>query len=288
MQRKFIIGTLVLLILGLTVYFVTDFNGTNKKESTTYVNLMINPNIELELDQNDKVLDVSALNEEAEIVLYDMDLINKSYEEAIDVLIDELVELGYIIDGDFENRIIISVVDEDDSKRERLEERTLNRVRENLESKEVYAVINYLDIGTELSKEAEELGISVGHMITIERASAMLENYDKEELLEMSIREIKSLVKEEIVNERTNDLNIEEQRQRLKQEARNRVNVQTSEIETPRKPTVQRREVSDLEPSDRGIRSRPEREIPPVREHNNEASDEVEQDIDILPEQRGR
>ncbi|QWB95739.1 hypothetical protein KHQ89_07350 [Mycoplasmatota bacterium] len=73
--------------------------------SETYVTVDINPSVELVINQREKVIYVNALNEDAEVLLMDLDLIGLDVDEAMDLIIEKSIALGYI-DVDSEETIV--------------------------------------------------------------------------------------------------------------------------------------------------------------------------------------
>lgn len=61
-----------------------------------YISLAMSPNIDLFLDEENHVSHYALLNDEAEIMLADINLLGLSYEEALSVIIDSAIETGYI------------------------------------------------------------------------------------------------------------------------------------------------------------------------------------------------
>jgi hypothetical protein len=69
--------------------------------SDTYVTVDINPSVELVINKREKVVYVNALNEDAEILLIDLELIGLNVEDAMDLIIEKSIELGFIdVDSD--------------------------------------------------------------------------------------------------------------------------------------------------------------------------------------------
>jgi len=61
-----------------------------------YLDIDVNPSIELGLNKFDRVISVKAYNEEGQEVLDNVSIKNKSYEDALLILIEEMISLGYI------------------------------------------------------------------------------------------------------------------------------------------------------------------------------------------------
>lgn len=87
-----------ILTFILIALFALGMTGCkNDQDGKTYVSLGINPDIELIIDANDKVIEVYAVNEDAKVLLFDEeDLVGKSFEEALKLITSLSVEYGYL------------------------------------------------------------------------------------------------------------------------------------------------------------------------------------------------
>lgn len=90
---------LTIILLGITA---GDYN---------YVQLEINPKVEFLCDKKFKVVSIAPLNDDASIVLSDMELIGLDIDKAIDMYLDECAKTGYLdVDG-IDNAVNLTVVD---------------------------------------------------------------------------------------------------------------------------------------------------------------------------------
>ncbi len=92
-SRKFNFGWLFAMGLAL-VLFVSGLQWVNT--SASYIAVDINPSIILTTNPWEKVVEVEALNEDAETLLVDLVLIGLQADEAIELIIAEATEMGYI------------------------------------------------------------------------------------------------------------------------------------------------------------------------------------------------
>jgi hypothetical protein len=79
----------ILLFAGLSSY---RFYFTE----SSYMDIDVNPSIELTINRFDRVIGVYAYNEDGQKVLDQVDLRHRSYKDALRALIDKMTELGYI------------------------------------------------------------------------------------------------------------------------------------------------------------------------------------------------
>ena len=268
-------GLALVIIVAIMIFLFTLFSDDDF--SLTYVNLMVNPNIEFGIDDNEVVVSVVALNDDANIVLHELELEGLEYEEALELVVDELVELEYVND----NEILISIESEDEEKIESVRERTINKVRDRLEEKEKYAVINYLEVGQELKIEAEELGVTVGHMIAVERASVVLDDVSKEELYDLSLGEIKRMV----ADQRTSDLRpnvdeLREERIEMARERREQIEQRQQEAREAREEALEQPS-TDVEERETRIPDVVPRNLDEVREADRNAIDLRERPVRV-------
>lgn len=93
--RKFTVAAFsVLLFFFLSVpLYHTYFT------KTTFIDIDVNPSIELSLNRFDRVIGIYAYNEDGKILLENISIKNKSYQDALMMLINEMVYMDYITDA---------------------------------------------------------------------------------------------------------------------------------------------------------------------------------------------
>lgn len=95
-------------------------SGQNAQKYTSLVTLDINPSIQIQLDDDHKVVDAIAVNDDAKKVLQDMDLKQADANVALNALLGSLVKNGYLNAN--QNTVLLSVENDDETKRTALEE----------------------------------------------------------------------------------------------------------------------------------------------------------------------
>lgn len=191
------ISSLVLsiaIVLGLAA--CTDLGN---EVSAYYVNVDINPSIEFLVDGEDNVESYLFLNEDAEILCADLDFTGMNVDDAVELFILTATEAGYIDpDGD-DNAILITVIGEDDEQPriKRIRERIRTRAIKHLAQRYINGTVLGEDFTQEdLVAEAELLGVSPGKLKLSYAAMAVDETLILDELLEMPVKDIMSIVKE--------------------------------------------------------------------------------------------
>ena len=180
MKKKFIITILIclLLVIGIGGFIIWN----NRTVST--VTLDINPSIEINLDKNDKVKSIVALNDDAKDILND-NLKGKTIDKTLNLIIDRLIEKRYA-DKDYLLEIVL--YSEGNISNKELE----NKLKENLEKKKISSNIITID---KISKEDKELAkkynISPAKVSYIKTIIQDNENINLEDLANKSVSELK-------------------------------------------------------------------------------------------------
>ncbi len=110
----------VFVIALLITLVMTSQPSTPVIASTITVD--INPSIEITLDEDDNVINVVAINDDGEeIINPNTTFRGLSLDQAIEILIEEAYDQGFIVDTTEENVVLISVDSDNSELRERLE-----------------------------------------------------------------------------------------------------------------------------------------------------------------------
>ncbi len=155
----------------------------------------VNPSFQLSMDDNDMITAFTALNDDGEALKENTgDLEGKPFEEAIDIIIDEALELG-MINAD-EQMLLYDVVSENAELQQRhldLLEDKLNRVKnERALGFEMARGIGGMPTETELDIVRDyDIGIMQARIIG--NILSETDEYTFEELLEYSMRDLMQL-----------------------------------------------------------------------------------------------
>lgn len=193
LQPALLCSLCLLLVLCLStgaainsVYIKTD----------TLVAIDVNPSIELSTNKKNKVISVNAKNEDADIILEDMELINVDLNIAVNAIIGSMLKHGYLQDD--ENTILISVSNKKEEKAKQIQ----NKIEEDFVSslKVVNRQANF--IKQEVSKDndleelANELNISIGKLQFINQILELDDTLDITVLASMSMNELAALAQQ--------------------------------------------------------------------------------------------
>lgn len=187
----------LLLVMAFTLVACGKDNEKAFLPANAYLVIDINPSIEVVTNEDGKVLRVTALNEDAQVLLLDVDFKGKTLDEVVNTIIELARELGYINDFD-ENAILFTVEAE--------QERTVEELKKFLEEKvkkfkdkhkiRVQVLIEQLSKNPELIAEARELDISVNKLALIYAAIDINPELTIEEARELPIKDLLRIITE--------------------------------------------------------------------------------------------
>ena len=143
-------------------------SGQNAQKYTSLVTLDINPSIQLQLDDDHKVVDAIAVNDDAKKVLQDMDLKQADANVALNALLGSLVKNGYLNAN--QNTVLLSVENDDETKRTALEEELSQYIYTTLQNYSIEGAIysQNIDIDDDIENLMNKYSISYGKANLIE------------------------------------------------------------------------------------------------------------------------
>lgn len=157
------------------------------------VSLDVNPSIQLQVNQKERVLSAQALNEDAQVILEGMDLRDAQLNVAVNAIVGSLLQHGYL--GRLSSAILISVEDSDTQRAARLETALTAEVDAALQNASAGAavlsqVVTY-DAG--LEPQAQANSISVGKAALIRRVQELNGQLPFADLAALSVEELQQL-----------------------------------------------------------------------------------------------
>ena len=198
MKKKVLIISSIFLTISIIILLFLILNKNNKKESVerkivSTIIMDINPSIKLELDENDVVINASALNNDASVIDTD-DIKEKDLKTAIDIISNKLIETEFVKE---EVTILINV----DGKVSSSSVKEI--ISDNFKEKNKNAQIIETYITDEAKKISEEYNISINKAAYIESILKQNSELKVEDLKDRSITEISNAKEEKITTEVT-------------------------------------------------------------------------------------
>lgn len=180
--------------LCLSFAIVLSFIAFNKPQYECLVSLDVNPSIELEINDEARVIDVLCHNQDAIEVLDEMDLIKTDIDVAINALIGSMFRHGYI--NEAKNSVLVTVQGDNQETRQKMKERVVEDVKTALNgySLEASVISQDIEIQSDANKLAKEYDISVGKATLIQELVKENPDYQFEDLTALSISDLNTLV----------------------------------------------------------------------------------------------
>ncbi len=166
----------------------------------TVIALDVNPSLEIEINGREKVREVRALNEDAVIVLGDMDLERVDLEVAINAIIGSMVKNGYISAD--QNSILVSINTKNEERANTLKDKLTGEINTLLGNSNIEAsvITQTFTPDEETDKRADENKISAAKATLISKiveAGLLDANgvpYTYEALAELKVHELKMIL----------------------------------------------------------------------------------------------
>lgn len=172
----------------------------NNIQVDSIVDIDVNPSIELATNKHEKVVKITAVNEDAIAILDGMDLKNTDLKVAVNAIIGSMVKNGYF--DQLDNEILVSVQNDDAVKAEKIHKMLAVDIDETLKTYNVEAsVINQTVSDSKSAEElAKEYNISLGKANFIQNIVAKDNSLKAEDLSKMSIKELAKVVNEKNID----------------------------------------------------------------------------------------
>lgn len=164
---------------------------------TTVVELDVNPSIEFCANKSDKVVKVKALNDDGEKILQHLSLKDETIKDAALVVMDELVEAGFITKE--KATVLVSVENKNQDKTEKIKEGISKEIKEHLRKEDIQITVLKQTITKDEDSEniAKEYNISKGKALLVKTVMEENSALEKNELVQMSVDELARQVSDE-------------------------------------------------------------------------------------------
>lgn len=199
MKKKVVIGVSIVVLFVLVclgIYFMTkkdndeDVTKNNEEEKiagvVSSVTLDINPSLRLDLDENEKVINVIPLNSDANDVI-PRDFKNKDLKEVIGDIAGNLIQKGYASD-----ELVILLSTEGEIK----EEDVKNILDNSLNEKQVSHNVLIIKVSESSKEIAEKYNITLSKATYLENVIKAYPDLKVEDIKDKSIKEIDETTRE--------------------------------------------------------------------------------------------
>lgn len=189
------------LLVILAVFLLNGDSSAQIYAST--VTLDVNPQIEITLDENDRVISVIGLNDDGEEFLnQNIDYKRMTLDEVIEILVDRLEERGYIVSTE-DNVMLIHVDGVNTEVTERVKLKMEEKMKNRMDQKGIkmeYIKSNDIELTPEQLQQARRLSekhnINPGRVILIQQIIELDDTKRPRDLKEMTMRQLHNLHKQ--------------------------------------------------------------------------------------------
>lgn len=184
--RKF---TMVAASLALAVGLWQVSAFLQPEQVSAYVALDINPSLELSIDKDKEVLQVTPLNEDAETLIKNLKLKGKPVEEAVNEVAVEAAKLGYIKP---QAEILVTASDAGDSALDlkSLEQTVMQTMQASLQDRGIASNVGGVLVTQKEREEAKALGLTPGKYALYVQAQASSIDIALDDLKQQSVSNI--------------------------------------------------------------------------------------------------
>lgn len=171
----------------IAAIFIVVFLGTGAYIWVTpvqYINIDINPSVELMINRLDRIIKVKSLNDDGKMLIQNISVNAQHYEMGISEVIDTARSLGYLED---EDNVLISISSSDIKRSEKTQEKIKEKVDEKVE---------ILTFDTDAHKVSVEEGLSPGKSNIIDKVIETGTELSKEELAAIPVKDLMMKIKE--------------------------------------------------------------------------------------------
>ncbi len=184
-------AAIVICVAGVLI-----FGGHGTADAAAIIGLDVNPSIQISVDDDGKVIEATAINEEGNKILDDMSLAGTDMKVAANAIVGSMLQQGYL--NDISNSILVSVHAKDSNKGTSLQEELSSSLNQYLESYALSAAVmgQCITDDKEVADFAMQNGISEGKAWLIKSLVAADSRLTEAGLLKLSTQELILLASE--------------------------------------------------------------------------------------------
>lgn len=155
--------------------------------------LDVNPSIRIEVNDRDEVVKVEALNDDAQELLAEVNVVGTSSQTAVKATVSAMCSEGYITD--LKNSILVTVVDESEERAAQLLEEAVNGAQAVSEETGygLSILTQLLDDDSAFTELSQELSLSTGRVWLLEKFSSEHSDFDFDELTQNNVHTLNQL-----------------------------------------------------------------------------------------------
>lgn len=183
-----------LVSLACLMIIAVPFLMRNQNTVFATVGVDVNPSVELNINDKEKVIDVTANNDDGKKIIDDMNLEGSDVNVAMNALIGSMLKQGYI--DELKNSLLISVTGDDKEENERIRKELSQNIDQLLKGNQIDGSIvsQTLDANSDLDALAKKYNISTGKAMIIQQLIQKNSLYTFESLKDLSVNDLNILL----------------------------------------------------------------------------------------------
>ena len=168
------LGVLVVVLVALIVALIIITNNQNHQSKTanSTVEMSVNPDVELVVSENNKVLSVNYKNNDAEIIFSNSELVGKNIEEVAKMFVEQATKAGYIDVNTTGTTVTITVNSKVEKDIKAIEDKVIAKVNEYFDENGIIAgaIASAKD---DVTAKAEAMGVTAKKYYLMLKAQAL-------------------------------------------------------------------------------------------------------------------
>ena len=181
--------------LGKADMGTTDIGGhTTKLPANTVVMLDVNPSVRLEVNDRNVVVEVDAVNSDAEKITADISVVGKKYDDAVKVTVNAMQKSGYITE--LKNSVLVTVVDGDEERAASVRKTAVDTIVKIDKSVgyDISILSQTMTGDGDLRELAEKNHVTTGRIMLIEKICKLNSEFSVDKLVKNNIQTINQLL----------------------------------------------------------------------------------------------
>lgn len=159
----------------------------------TYVDVDINPSIEITANRYDRILRVKAFNSDGEKLLRTKGYFHMKLDEGVGEILDSALDSGYLRTAE-NNAVMLTVSSKDEKKSDKIEQNVEKAAESRLEKSDVESEVVTQKVDTKKLDEARKLGISPGKLTLIDKLQEARPDLDEETVDSYKSASVKQII----------------------------------------------------------------------------------------------
>ncbi|KNY27485.1 anti-sigma factor domain-containing protein [Pseudobacteroides cellulosolvens] len=183
-----------LLAAGLGIFFYTN--------PYSYINIDINPSVQITANIFDRIIKVTALNDDAQKIVEDLSIKNKVLDQGVEQVVNSAVKNGYLKD-EKTNAIMLTVTSANSSKNKKLQEKVAVVVEKKIKLDKINSEVLVEEVNDKNRTEAVKQGISPGKLKLVQKLIGLDPSLKAEDLIDKPVKEILKAIRDYSKSQKT-------------------------------------------------------------------------------------